>query len=149
MKLKMDRFTWLQKVCVPSFFLLFSLYTILNKNHSIDSITIGGCVVIALILYFIIEFNPLSKIVFDSEGGNVIYYSFMLFRRSVAFNSIIDIAGQTKSERVYGKGRSKTIYITDVFLFTEDNEYQVKVFERAKINEFVLKYNIVKKQRKI
>lgn len=102
-------------------------------------------IISSLSLFFFLEKLPLAKIYFDYKNDRVWYYRFLLFKKELSLSSILSAEGQTKTERQYdGKGRSRTIYITDVFLVTDVKDYQIRVFERAKINEFKKKFSDAK-----
>lgn len=60
--------------------------------------------------------------------------------KKISLNLVLDISGQTKIRHSYGGGESITKYITDIFIFTLKQDYQIKVFERAKLDEFKSKF---------
>ena len=139
----MDRFSRLQKILAASSFSVAVFFGYMFAEKELPWYVAILSMVLSLMLYFILENNPFSKIIFNHNNKNIFYYEFFIYPRIIPVGSVLDISGQTKIEHSYGGGISKTNYITDIFIFTNNQDYQIKVFEKAKLNEFAAKFRNV------
>lgn len=149
--ISMHRSTTLQRAgfsMVVPVFIAFFYFNVDLSNYS-ASTTIMSYIAIALtasIIFLISNKFPYTQIFFDLVNGEIRYYRFLLFPKTIPFSEIISIEDQTKTERRYTKGKSITIYITDLFIITSTGDYQISVWERAKIGEFKTKFTFAKNQ---
>ncbi len=147
--LVMDRSTTLQRLgSVIGFSVLMAIfYFNINLAEYKNQSTLEAYVLIALsssVLFYLLNVQPFSKIYFDYNNDQISYYRFLLFKKILPLSAIADVKGQTKISHEYGGGKSRTLYTTDVFLITDDNDYQIRVFERAKPQEFEVKFKNAK-----
>jgi hypothetical protein len=145
----MDRSTTLQRlssvigfsVLIAILYLKADLFDYNEKPAQTAYILI---IISSSFLFYLLNKQPFSKIFFDSLNDQLTYYRFLMFKISLPLSQVVEVNGQTKISHEYGGGKSRTIYTTDVFLITDDMDYQIRVFERAKIQEFENKFNMAK-----
>lgn len=147
--LVMDRSTTLQRLaCVVGCSVLMAIfYFNVNLAEYKNQSTLEAYFLIVLsssVLFYLLNVQPFSKIFFDYNNDQISYYRFLLFKKNLPLSAIADIKGQTKISHEYGGGKSRTLYTTDVFLISDDKDYQLRVFERAKIQEFEVKFEKAK-----
>lgn len=120
------------------------LYIYFYKDYNI----LYAIISLSIFIFIILNVIPNAKIFFNASKGVLTYYRFLLFKKEISFSDIIKIEGQTKTERKYQKGKSTTVYKNDVFILTEGGDYQVNLWERAKIGEFKSKFSLANQQFK-
>lgn len=147
--LVMDRSTTLQRlgsvvgfsVLMAIFYFQINLGEYKNQSTQVAYFLIG---ISSSVLFYLLNLQPFSKIIFDYNNDQISYYRFLLFKKILPLSAIGDVKGQTKISHEYGGGKSRTLYTTDVFLLCDEKDYQVRVFERAKIQEFEVKFKKAK-----
>ncbi len=150
----MDRSTTLQRlggVVVPTVLMALFCFNINLTDYQSSATQLAYFLIIlgSSVLFYLLNLQPFSKIYFDHENDRISYYRFLLFKKDLPLSQIADVKGQTKISHEYGGGKSRTLYTTDVFLITDDMDYQVRVFERAKIQEFESKFHKAKTLLKV
>jgi len=150
--ISMSRSTTLQRLGVSVAIPAISAYLLSGPNLDITDyanlkvIAVYGAIIVGLIVIFtLLNSLPLIQIYFDPKNDKLTYFRFLLFKNEIPLSIINDVVPQTKTTRTYKKGKSTTNYKTDIFLITDDGDYQIEVWERAKLNEFKMKFKSAKK----
>lgn len=151
--ISMSRSTTLQRLGVSAAIPAISTFLLADSSFKITDFTnikvIGVYFAIAIafiVIFTLLNSLPLIQIYFDPANDRLSYFRFLLFKKEIPLSIINDIVPQTKTSRTYSKGKSTTQYKTDIFIITDDGDYQVEVWERAKLNEFKTKFKLAQKQ---
>ena len=147
--IKMSRSTTLQRLAVPFVIFLMIDYVFIDTSSFSNIITYGiyfAAFILFIIAYKLLTALPLIQIYFDPDNDRLTYFRFLLFKKELPISIINDVVAQTKTSRKYEKGKSTTHYQTDIFLITDECDYQINVWERAKLNEFKIKLKSAKER---